>query len=306
VAALRGEGSAMTKVRRSTADYGRDLYANAAPLGETPQPYLLKRGIDTTRFADLSGAVRFAQAVRHKETDTDMPALIFAATDNDGVVTGVQRRYLSPDCSAKAIVAPKSMPLGEIKGSAIRLAPAAADGDGVLMITEGPEDAMTAMLAVDMRWPAWAAGGAGFMPSIVLPPEVKTVVLIADNDARGREDAHNAAFAFPARGKRVLIARPPKGVKDINDLVGGWTGDGLALAYVDAKRVIDEAVLYEPVPSEESRSLDDGGDRVVEVEMGPTGLWATDERDRLVRKHQDIDAWIERQKERIVCVKPSW
>jgi hypothetical protein len=99
------------------------------------------------------------------------------------------------------------------------------------------------------------------------------VVIIADNDARGRDDADNAAFAFSSRGRRVLIARPPEGVKGINDLVKGWTGDGLALGYVDVKRAIDEAVAYEPVPSEESRPLDDCGDRVADVEMGPTGLW---------------------------------
>ncbi len=55
------------------------------------------------------------------------------------------------------------------------------------------------------------------MKSVILPPEVETVIIAADGDEPGETAAKAAAERFCAEGRKVKIAYPPKGM-DFNDL----------------------------------------------------------------------------------------
>ena len=65
------------------------------------------------------------------------------------------------------------------------------------------------------------AAGATFLPHMQFPPEVRSVVIGADNDPAGVQAAHEAARAFAARGLSVRIIRPLDGFKDFNDELRG-------------------------------------------------------------------------------------
>jgi phage/plasmid primase-like uncharacterized protein len=134
-----------------------------------------------------------------------------AVQDPDGTLVAIHRIYLH-GCDKAPIEKPK-MSLGPIAGAAVRLAPAA---DGML-IGEGIEDVLTVMAATGR--PGWATLGNGNMSELVLPPEVRSLIILADNDPPGLRSAYQAAERWAREGRQVRISRPPAGVKDFNDLM---------------------------------------------------------------------------------------
>ena len=131
--------------------------------------------------------------------------------DLDGTLVAIHRTYLH-GCDKAPIEKPKKA-LGPIAGAAVRLAPAA---DGML-IGEGIEDVLTVMAATGR--PGWATLGNGNMTKLVLPPDVRSLIILADNDPPGLKSAYQAAERWDREGRQVRISRPPAGVKDFNDLM---------------------------------------------------------------------------------------
>ena len=107
--------------------------------------------------------------------------------------------------------------LGPVGGSAVRLAPVAE----TLLIAEGIETALAAMQATEL--PGWAALSTSGMRALRLPPEVRRVVILADNDKNGagKRAARAAALRWLAEGRGVRIAMPPQPGWDFNDLLVG-------------------------------------------------------------------------------------
>lgn len=151
-----------------------------------------------------------------------LPCLVLAVRDVDGEITGIQRIWLAHDGHGKADIAKPKRSLGQVKGGAIRLGE--PDGTGLLTVCEGPE---TGLSLLDMLGaPVWVAAGASFLPAMQFPPEVRAIVIGADNDPAGREAADTAARAFTMRGLSVRIIRPLDRFKDFNDeLTGADNGD---------------------------------------------------------------------------------
>ena len=56
------------------------------------------------------------------------------------------------------------------------------------------------------------------MRALILPPEVREVILCADGDIVGNEAARNAALKFRTEGRRVRICTAPAG-QDFNDVL---------------------------------------------------------------------------------------
>ena len=129
----------------------------------------------------------------------------------DGTLTAIHRTYLEYD-GRKAPVDPQRMDLGPSKGTAIWLAPVAAE----LVVGEGIETTLSVMQATGKA--GWAAGSAVALRNLLLPPEVRTIVLLADGDAAGESACRKAAQRWLGEGRRVRIARAPMG-KDFNDLL---------------------------------------------------------------------------------------
>jgi phage/plasmid primase-like uncharacterized protein len=104
------------------------------------------------------------------------------------------------------------MTIGRCKGAAVRLAPAGP----ILALAEGIETALSYMQVRGL--PTWAALSAGGFRSLILPEEVREIIIAADSDPVGLIAARAAARLWLAEGRQVSIARPPLGV-DFNDLV---------------------------------------------------------------------------------------
>src|SRR5690606_35709194 len=131
------------------------------------------------------------------------PALVAAVQGPDGAVSGIWRIYLAVETSGGAPTCPvrkaddregvlkAELGQGPVRGGAVRLADFRAMQDGAtLVVAEGIE---TALSALCLGWPAWAALSTGGMRTLMLPPEVRRVIIAADNDPAGLAAAHDAA-----------------------------------------------------------------------------------------------------------------
>jgi phage/plasmid primase-like uncharacterized protein len=104
------------------------------------------------------------------------------------------------------------MLLGPCRGGAVRL----RDVDGPLLVGEGLETTLSVAQATG--YPAWAALSTSGLKSLVLPEEVRDVIVLADGDPAGETAARESASRWRHEGRRVRIARAPRG-KDFNDLL---------------------------------------------------------------------------------------
>lgn len=97
----------------------------------------------------------------------------------------------------------------------------------VAWLAEGEKDVHTLIgLGVAATTNAGGATGWGPAQTAMLPRSITQVVICADNDEEGHKRAYRLLAAFQQRGMPVLIQVPPKGHKDISDLVAA--GGGLA------------------------------------------------------------------------------
>ena len=134
------------------------------------------------------------------------------STSTTRVTVAVHRTYLRADGTGKADVEPTKASLGPVWGGAIRLHP--HDPDRPLVIGEGIETSASA--GIMLQAPAWSAISAGNLGGgVVLPPEVRDIIVAADTDDEGDARAHQAAWRWKREGRSVRLARPRLG--DWND-----------------------------------------------------------------------------------------
>ncbi len=119
------------------------------------------------------------------------------------------------------------MTLGPYRGGCIRLWRGASGrplkdsppGEK-LLIGEGIEDCLTAA-CVAPEYRVVCAVSLSNLAAIVLPPAVAEIVILAQNDPPQSPAARaldKAVTIFRRQGRRVKIARPPAGFKDVNEL----------------------------------------------------------------------------------------
>ena len=143
------------------------------------------------------------------------PAMVALVVGATGQPVAIHRTYLRSDGSAKANVDPPRATLGPIAGGAVRLD--VFNPDQALVIGEGIETSASAGRLIGC--PAWAALSAGNLAHrLILPAEVRHVVIAADPDAPGEKAARAAARRWAAEGRAVQIARPD-GPGDFNVLL---------------------------------------------------------------------------------------
>ncbi len=178
--------------------------------------YLARRGLGHLIGCE---ALRYRDDCPHPEGGK-LPAMVAAVLDSLGRPVGVHRTYLARD-GHKANVDPPKASLGPVWGGAIRLGPVAAE----LVIGEGIETAASAGLLLGL--PAWAAISAGNVATgLMLPPDVRGVVIAADPDPVGLAAARRACTRWTAEGRRVRIATPDKAGQDFNDLLQARIASG--------------------------------------------------------------------------------
>ncbi len=204
------------------------IWNGAAPVtpNDPAGKYFIRRVL-----AHLIGnpALRYRADVPHPGGGR-YPAMVALVQDVAGKLMGVQRTYVAPDGN-KARLEPVKASKGTIWGGAIRLAPPTAPE---IVIGEGIETSASAGLLLGL--PAWAAISAGNLGAgLVLPPEVRRVVIAADDDgmnAQGRnpgiEAAEAAARRWQAEGRDVRIIKPSQSGQDFNDVLRAQKFEGAA------------------------------------------------------------------------------
>jgi len=185
----------------------------AGPCAGTPaERYLGQRGLP---HLIASPALRFREDCSHPEQRGRFLALVASVVDFAGRLIAVHRTYITRD-GRKADVNPVRASLGSIRGGAVRLADP-EDGKR-LVIGEGIESSTSCGLLTDQ--PAWAAIAAGNLGwRLVLPTDIKMILVAADRDRPGVHAAEAAAERWRAEERDVLIASPDKLGVDFNDLL---------------------------------------------------------------------------------------
>jgi hypothetical protein len=139
--------------------------------------------------------------------------MVAAIHDPAGNLAALHFTYLTRD-GAKASVTPQKTTRGAYSGGAIRLHPGCPE----ICCGEGIET--TASAAELLGLPAWAGIACGNLGwRLVLPPEVRAVVIAADHDPPGERAAQAAAARWIAEGRKVRIAKPDKPGADFNDVL---------------------------------------------------------------------------------------
>jgi hypothetical protein len=185
------------------------IWQASQPAEGTPvEIYLRSRGL----AIPVPPSVRFHAALKHPSGGV-WPAMVALVTNGaDGTSLGVHRTFLGRDGNGKAPVDPQKMMLGPCRGGAVRL----ADRGELLMVGEGIETCLAVMQATDHA--AWAALSTSGLRSLDLVREVRNVIVLADGDDAGEAAAQACAWRWKREGRRVRIARPPRGM-DFNDLL---------------------------------------------------------------------------------------
>jgi phage/plasmid primase-like uncharacterized protein len=148
------------------------------------------------------------------------PAVVAPVVDVAGAQIGIHATFLRPDGSAKADFDDPALQRetrGLIAGGAIRLGE--HDPDRWLVIGEGIESALSAGQL--FASPAWSAVYAGNLPALELPPEIRRILIAADNDfsGAGQRNALAAYRRWASEGRSVQIALSPDLGTDFNDVL---------------------------------------------------------------------------------------
>ena len=103
------------------------------------------------------------------------------------------------------------MPIGRVRGGAVRLSPLSP----TLVIAEGIEDGLS-VLQLKPGVTVWATLGSQNLGNQAIPETTKNLVIAADADPPGQKAANEAALKYAALGWTVKVVPPPKG-KDWNE-----------------------------------------------------------------------------------------
>ena len=194
---------------RAHVEYARQMWRRAIPASGTPvERYLRGRGITIP----IPPSIRYLAAAKHTPTGLILPAMIGGVQGVNGTMIGVHRTFLRRDGTGKAGVRTPRMCLGPIAGGAVRLAKA----NGRLAVSEGIETGLSILQATGVS--TWAALSAPNMANVILPPDIRDVILGPDGDEAGATGAQKAAKRFVDEGRAVRIAPAPEG-QDFNDML---------------------------------------------------------------------------------------
>jgi hypothetical protein len=178
------------------------LWARTKPAATTVvEAYLQNRGISGALPDDL----RYLGPA-------EKPSMAVAVRDAFRLIVGVELTPLLPDGSDRDRSQHRNM-VGIKRGGAVRLA---EPRNGILCLAEGVETGLAVIQGNGL--PCWATCGAAGLSSVKLPPEVRLVVICADNDPAGLVEADKAAEHFRREGRDVRTVRPDSFKTDFNDL----------------------------------------------------------------------------------------
>jgi len=225
-----------TPKRDPALEIAHILTASEPISGSPVARYLTGRGLTVPEAADLL----FHPDLTHWETKSGYPAMLGQVRDRDGAVIGLHRTYLTTNESVvtKAPVEKAKKMLGRVAGGAVRLAEP-GNGDR-LALSEGIETGLAVMTACP-DLPVWATLSTSGLEQVDLPPAVRRVLILADNDASGAglRAAEAAARRLRAQGRDVAVVQPPKEGEDFNDLLLREGPEAIAALIGDAEAITE-------------------------------------------------------------------
>ena len=198
------------RAENPNGEYALKLWAECRPAqGTIVEVYLRSRGITIP----VPDSLRFHPKLKYPEGGT-WPAMVAVVQRGpDGAAIAIHRTFLKPDGSGKAPVQKQKMMLGPCQGGAVQLAEA---GDW-LGVGEGIETCLSVLQEVGK--PVWAALSTSGLKALELPPVVREVVLLADNDEAGEQAAIFAGRRWQATGISARMAKPTPEFSDYNDML---------------------------------------------------------------------------------------
>lgn len=204
------DGESEVEARERKRKAALRCWDGADPVRGTPaELYLRCRSIGHVAG---STALRYRRDVSHPEVGRHQAMVALVQGVDDRPMT-VHRTYLTSE-GHKADIGPPKASLGPFWGGAIRLDLAAPE----IVIGEGLETSASAGKLLSL--PAWAAISAGNLArGLILPPEVRSVVIAADADEAGERAARDAALRWSREGRKVRIARQDRENADFNDIL---------------------------------------------------------------------------------------
>lgn len=159
--------------------------------------YLKNRGINWLN----EPSIRFHPKVKNKELGRAIPTLLFRIQkEPTGPLVALHRIYLDEDGKKAKVSAPK-MALARILGAGIWFG---APGEQ-LAIVEGPENALTARTTYGLDFVVSSVSSANYS-SLEIPPYVKRLILIPDEDKAGDAAYEKALIAYHRPGLKIQKA----------------------------------------------------------------------------------------------------
>jgi hypothetical protein len=224
----REEARAPELKQQRTSRYAAALVAQSRPATDGLATRYLR---ETRGLGDLPlpAELLFHPAVWSPDTRSRHPALLVPAYDGEQLAR-VQAVLLDPATAGKAAVRSPKLTFGK-GASHVPATFAAAPGPaepwlaGWTLVTEGPEDAAVLHAVTGLRCDA--SLGAGSLGKPEYPAGTK-LIIFGDNGETGRTKAAEAAEAHRARGNTVVVAFPPEGIGDANDLLRLVGPDGIS------------------------------------------------------------------------------
>ena len=199
-------------VAAGPSDAARRLFHAAQPIkGTLAETYLRARGV--TYLDDLP-ALRFHPRCYYRADENApveiWPALLAAVTDLGGTITGVHRTWLARDGSGKAPVAAPRRAMGRLLGNGVRFGVV----NDVVAVGEGIETILALRCALPTL-PMIAALSANHLAAIALPPRIRRLYAIRDNDEAGVSATTALADRAEQQSVQSILLIPRAG--DVND-----------------------------------------------------------------------------------------
>ena len=186
------------------------MWAECRPAQDTiVEVYLRSRGITIP----VPDSLRFHPKLKYPEGGSWPAMVALVQRGPDGAPIAIHRTFLKPDGSGKAPVQKQKMMLGPCQGGAVRL----ADAGDWLGVGEGIETCLSVLQEVGK--PVWAALSTSGLKALDLPPVVREVCLLADNDEAGEQAAIFAGRRWQAAGISARLAKPTPEFSDYNDML---------------------------------------------------------------------------------------
>jgi len=172
---------------QGSPEAARRLWSMSRPIhGTIAETYLRNRGITDLRNC---GSIRFHPRCWYRAGEDDppgqvrdaWPALIASVRDGEGKLTGVNRTWLAPDGRGKAPVSTPRRAMGHLLGNGVRFGAA----EDILAAGEGIET-MLSLRQVATTLPMIAGLSANHLAALLLPPTLRRLYLVRDDDPAGR------------------------------------------------------------------------------------------------------------------------